>query len=181
MTLQRNANYSRIAPKVELRIGDRVLSASSGGTHRHINPATGDVQSEFLLAGAAEMNAAIEHSAKAFEEWRRWKPGQRRDVLMRLAFLIESNAGEFTRLAVLDNGTPLTQASAGAYFAKAWTAYYAGWADTLDGAVTSTYAQGGDILVPGFRRTATYRTRCFSPMESSARSLRGTVLSSTWE
>jgi aldehyde dehydrogenase (NAD+) len=150
MSAQSTKHYSREVPQVELRIGDRLFSSSSGGTHRHINPATGEVQSEFLIAGATEMNAAVEHSAKAFEEWRKWKPGQRRDVLMRLAFLIEKNADEFTRLAVLDNGTPLMQATAGAYFAKAWTAYYAGWADKLEGAVTSTYAQGGDIVVPGF-------------------------------
>jgi aldehyde dehydrogenase (NAD+) len=140
---------SHSPPKVELRIGERVLTQSSAGVHRHINPATGEVQSEFLLAGAAEMNAAVQSSAKAFTHWRTWRPGRRRDALMRLANLIEANAGEFTRRAVLDNGTPVSQATAGAYFAKAWTAYYAGWADKLDGTVTSTYAQGSEIPVPG--------------------------------
>jgi aldehyde dehydrogenase (NAD+) len=147
---QKSTPCSRDTPKVELRIGDKVLSASSGGMHAHINPATGRVQSEFLLAGAREMNAAVESSAEAFEVWKTWRAGQRRDVLMRLANLIEANANEFTRRAVLDNGTPISQATAGAYFAKAWTAYYAGWADKLDGAVTSTFAQGGDIVIPGF-------------------------------
>ena len=143
-------DLSRTAPQVSLRIGDRTLTSSSGGVHQHVNPATGQVQSELLLAGAAEMNQAVESSAKAFQEWRTWRPGERRDAIMRLALLIEDNAAEFTRRAVLDNGTPLAQASAGAFFAKAWTAYYAGWADKLDGAVTSTFGQGSDIKVPGF-------------------------------
>jgi aldehyde dehydrogenase (NAD+) len=142
--------FSREAPQVELRIGDAVLRDSSGGRHRHINPATGEVQSEFLLAGRAEMDRAVAESKRAFQEWRTWGPGARRDVLMRFANLVEAHGDEFTRLAVLDNGTPVSQATAGAYFFKAWTAYYAGWADKLDGAVTSTFMQGADVPVPGF-------------------------------
>ncbi len=136
-------------PDVALMIGDERIEQASGGMQQHIYPATGEVISEFPLAGAAEMNAAIESSAKAFEEWKTWRPCDRRDVLMKLAQLFETNAAELVHLSALDNGMPMYVGSQSITYAKGWTAYYAGWADKLDGTVTSTFAQGSDIKVPG--------------------------------
>ena len=139
-------------PDVQLRIGDEAIANPSGGRQKHISSVTGELTSEFGLAGAAEMNAAAESSARAFEDWKTWRPCDRRDVLMKLAFLFEANADELTRLSVLDNGSTLRTAAQSAAYLKGWTAYYAGWADKLDGAVTATFAQGSDVKVPGIPR-----------------------------
>ena len=128
-----------------LWIGGEARGAGSGGVHDHINPATGQVQAQIPLAGAAEVNEAVEAAATAFETWRWWKPADRRDALMRLAALLRENMTEFARLGALDNGTPISVGMGGVDTAANWTAYYAGWADKLDGAVTATYGTGSDF------------------------------------
>ena len=132
-------------PKVHLHIGDQKLTAGSGGTHTHIFAANGKSQGEVPLAGVSEINAAVEAASKAFAIWRRWKPAARRDVLIRLAQLIDRHSADFSRLATFDNGTPASFAPANPTYAKEWFAYYAGWADKLDGQVTSTFSQQGEF------------------------------------
>jgi len=132
-------------PEVKLRIAGRVLSEGSGGVHEHIDPVTGRAQARIPLAGKAEMDEAVEAAAAAFERWRRWAPEARRDVLLRLSELLKANTEEFARLAALDGGTPVTLGKAGVNLAVEWTAYYAGWADKLDGQVLSTYGTRGEF------------------------------------
>ena len=37
-----------LAPKVSLRIGEKLLSEGSGGVYRHVNPANGCVQADVV-------------------------------------------------------------------------------------------------------------------------------------
>ncbi|MDB5422086.1 MAG: aldehyde dehydrogenase, partial [Brevundimonas sp.] len=136
-----NANL----PKVKLRIGSQELETGSGGFYDHINPATGKVQARVPLAGKAEMDAAVDAAAEAFKVWNGWKPGDRRDAMMRLALLIEQNGDEFARLAALDIGSALSLGMRGWAQAKDWTAYYAGWCDKLHGEVTSRATREGEF------------------------------------
>lgn len=131
-------DISKIVP-VMLRIGNEDIAEGSGGVYEHLSPSTGRVQARIPLAGAAEMDRAVDMAADAFEGWRRWKPEARRVVLLKLADLINGHADEFAYLAALDGGTPLMMGQRGAQLAAAWTAYYAGWADKLDGQLLSTF------------------------------------------
>jgi aldehyde dehydrogenase (NAD+) len=132
-------------PDVHIHVGDTLLANASGGVHSHVFSATGQIQAEIPLAGKVEMDAAVEAAADAFNLWRRWKPTDRRNVLFRLAQLLVEHGSDFARLATHDNGTPVSFAQSGPGFAKEWVAYYAGWADKLEGQVTSTYGQGGEF------------------------------------
>ena len=68
--------------------------------------------------------------------------------LFRLADLLEANAGEAVAINALDNGTPVSALDSGAYTA-AWTRYYAGWVDKLEGDVVPTYGGPGlDVVLP---------------------------------
>lgn len=125
-------------PTVHLHIGGKRLARGSGGVYRHINPATGEVDALVPHAGQAEVDAAAEAAYEAFLTWRRWRPAARRDVLMRLADLIEQHASEFAQLATMDSGLPISITNFHAPFAKMWVAYYAGLADKIDGEVTSS-------------------------------------------
>jgi len=127
-----------------LYIGDQTLDAGSGGVHAHLHPVSGAVQASVPLAGAAEVDTAVACAKEAFKTWRFWHPEKRRDVLLRLAQLIEQHAADFAALAVLDNGTALMAANHGAQIAKEWVAYYAGWADKLDGQLTASYGKQGE-------------------------------------
>jgi aldehyde dehydrogenase (NAD+) len=135
----------RRVPESHLYIGDTVLTDGSGGTYQHVYSPTGEVQAHIPLAGTAEVSAAVDAAEKAFASWRRSSPAQRRDLLFRLAQLIKENASEFCRLAVLDNGVTYSFAGFGPWIAEEWTAYYAGWADKLEGHVISSHRQQRDL------------------------------------
>lgn len=127
----------RQLPPVQLQIGDRFLDHGSDGVFDHVNPATGKIQAQVPLAGAAEVNQAVTAAKAGFDIWRKTPPRQRRDLLNRLADLIEQNADELIRLTCLENGTSLKGAFVGPLIAAAWTRYYAGWADKITGQVTT--------------------------------------------
>jgi aldehyde dehydrogenase (NAD+) len=133
------------APEARLRFAGKSLDKGSGGVYEHVSPITGKVQAQVPLAGAKEVNEAVEAAATAFESWRFWKPAARRDVLLKLGQLIKQNANEFARLAAVDGGTPVMLGQAGVAIAEEWTSYYAGWADKIDGTVTSQYGADGEF------------------------------------
>lgn len=126
------------APQVQLRYGDNVLATGSGGVFQHLNPFTGEVQAEIPLAGALEVDEAVELAAAQAESWRRWSPEARRDVLMRFADLLEEHRQEFVDLQALDGGIPMHFGERIVDNSINWTRYYAGWCDKLTGELIST-------------------------------------------
>jgi aldehyde dehydrogenase (NAD+) len=136
------SHVDRQPPSVHLRIGGESLSSGSGGTHGHVNPCDGKVDATIPLAGATEVERAVRVAHDAFEEWRRTAPAKRRQLLLRLADLIEDRATEFARLGTLDNGMPNAEGGMSGISAE-WTRYYAGWADKLSSDVVGSIADSG--------------------------------------
>lgn len=134
-----------INPEVKLRIGEEALDSGSGGMFGHVYPGDGRVRAQVPLAGITEMERAVVAAAEAFETWRRWIPADRRDALLRLADLVDANADELVALSALENGTPVAVARSHVSACSAWTRYYAGWADKLDGTVATTFMQEGEF------------------------------------
>jgi aldehyde dehydrogenase (NAD+) len=132
-------------PQALLRVGDLDLERGSGGVHEHLHPVDGYVQARIPLAGKAEISAAVDKAAAAFEGWRRQKPEARRDILIKLGMLMRENAMEFARLAALDGGVPLAHGQNMAERAAEWVLYYAGWADKLDGQALASYDTRGQL------------------------------------
>lgn len=144
--LQQMDAVSRNQPRpVSLWIGDQRLERASGGTYAHVNPVTGEVQADIPLAGVDEMKAAVAAAAAAYPAWRNWRPGDRRDALMRLSKLIEEHADEFARLGSLENGTPVSLGWRAWQRAKNWIGYYAGWCDKLEGGLAQTFDRDGQF------------------------------------
>jgi len=139
------AAIDRTVPDVHLHIGDEQRTAGSGGVHDHVFPATGEVQGPVPLAGPEDVDDAVRAAQVAFEEWRAWTPARRRDVLTRLAELIERDVDELARLSVLDNGMTQFIATFTASSAADYTRYYAGWADKIEGRVTSSHGHGREL------------------------------------
>ncbi len=132
-------------PSAMLRIGNEDVATSSGGSFDHHNPVSGAFQASVPLAGAAEMDRAVEKAAAAFESWRTTPPEARRNILAKLARLIHENVEEFARLAALDGGTPLMGGRRMAQLSAEWHNYYAGWCDKLDGQLFSTFDTRGEF------------------------------------
>ena len=124
-------------PQVHLHVGGEPRSRGAGGTHQHLFPATGEVQSEIPLAGAQDVDDAVDAAHAASSRWRRSSPWQRRDLLNRLADRLDAAADELARLSVLDNGMTLGIAQTLTRSLIDYTRYYAGWADKVEGRTTS--------------------------------------------
>jgi aldehyde dehydrogenase (NAD+) len=130
---------------VHLNIGDKQLADGTDDNFEHVNAHTGEVQASVPMAGAADIDAAVRAAAKAQEDWRRTKPADRRDALLRLAHIVRDKSAEFSRMISLENGTPISNTQVHGEIAYAWITYYAGWADKLEGRVSSTFAHGRDF------------------------------------
>ncbi|SHN17433.1 aldehyde dehydrogenase family protein [Cryptosporangium aurantiacum] len=138
-------SIDRTPPAVTLRIGGEKLTSGSGGTHGHVNPATGQVDADIPLAGASEVDQAVQTAHAAFDGWRKTPPAERRRLLMRLADLLDENAAEFARRGTLDNGTPISVSGGFVPLSAEWTRYYAGWADKTSGDLTASFGNGGEL------------------------------------
>ncbi len=124
-------------PEVHLHIGGEARTQGSGGVHQHVFPATGQIQGPVPLAGPDDVDAAVRAAHTAYPTWRGWRPAQRARVLRRLGELMERDAAEIARLSVLDNGMSVTMSRPLVDIMANWTSYYAGWADKIEGRVTS--------------------------------------------
>jgi aldehyde dehydrogenase (NAD+) len=130
---------------VHLHIGREMRRSGSGGTYHHVNAHSGEVQADVPLGGATDIEAAVAAATAAFDGWRRRKPSERRDLLSKLGDIVAARAQEFGEMVTLENGTPISITVQQAAGARAWISYYAGWADKLEGSVSSTFMHGRDF------------------------------------
>ena len=144
-------------PPVHLHIGDRLIAEGTGGSHMHLWPANGAVQGPVPLAGPDQVDSAVCAAAAAFPEWRAWKPADRARVLRRLAEAVRADREELARLCVLDNAMTLGMGQTAADVLADYTDYYAGWADKIEGRVTST---PGQFAGARLHRAGALRRRC---------------------
>jgi gamma-glutamyl-gamma-aminobutyraldehyde dehydrogenase len=80
--------------------------ASSGRTFTTVNPATGTPICEVAACGAEDVDLAVAKAREAFEDgrWSALPPGDRKDVLIRLAKLIKRNARALAVMESIDSG-----------------------------------------------------------------------------
>ena len=80
--------------------------AASGKTFETVNPATGVVLGTVAACGPEDVDFAVTKARESFEDgrWSRLHPGARKDVLVRLAKLMERNARELAVMESLDSG-----------------------------------------------------------------------------
>ena len=123
----------------ELVIGGARHTAGSGGVHQHRFPGDGEIQAEVPLAGPREVDLAVTEAKRASASWRKTSPSQRRDLLFRLADLVEENSKELSWIGAREVGSPVTGVSLIPAKFSAWTKYAAGWADKAEGRVISTH------------------------------------------
>ncbi|RID89811.1 aldehyde dehydrogenase [Gemmobacter lutimaris] len=102
--------YKAIAASLDLPqnawIDGAYRPAISGKTFETVNPATGTPLGRVAACGAEDVNFAVTKAREAFEDgrWSRLHPGARKQVLVRLAKLMERNARELAVLESLDSG-----------------------------------------------------------------------------
>ena len=114
--------------------GDRIAD-SSGGTHAHIYPATGQPNATIPLAGAAEIDRAVASGWHAHREWMSLTVDRRRDLLIDLADAVHENLDELARLNVHDYAVPIAFAG-NALLLERFLRHFAGYVDKPHGTTT---------------------------------------------
>ncbi len=85
-------------------VGGKVISGNSERKGKIFNPATGEQESEVILASKADLDGAVEIAQKAFETWSLNPPLQRARIMFKFKELIEKNFDELTKLIVSEHG-----------------------------------------------------------------------------
>jgi aldehyde dehydrogenase (NAD+) len=133
--LRRNS----ILPRHAVIIGEQRIERGSGKSHAHIYPANGQITCELTLAGAQDVDRAVQASRAAFPAWRALQGDKRRDLMLKMAIVIEQHAKELAELSTSENGsasmvTPYMAADAAQKFR-----YFAGWADKIRGETLASW------------------------------------------
>ncbi|MCU0275082.1 MAG: aldehyde dehydrogenase family protein [Acidimicrobiales bacterium] len=140
---------AEVLPRAALIIGGERIERASGGTHAHVNPATGEAQAEVVLAGAAEIDQAVAAARDASAVWRGLRPDERRDALLRLAALVRREAEPIGAMLTLECGMGAATAQGLPRRGADYLEYYAGYADKLEGQVIPIFPESAfDYTLP---------------------------------
>ncbi|BBX29097.1 aldehyde dehydrogenase family protein [Mycolicibacterium alvei] len=101
----------------------------------HIYPATGQPNGTVDLAGAAEIDDAVQASAKAQREWVSLTVDRRRDLLIGLADVVHEHLDELAKLNVADYAVPISFAGT-AMLLERFLRHFAGYTDKPHGVTT---------------------------------------------
>jgi betaine-aldehyde dehydrogenase len=88
-------------------IGGGHRGGTSGTSFDVLDPSTGEVVEEVVLASPGDVDAAVAAASAAFEEWSRATPAQRAEVLAKAAGLLEERAEDFAEVESRQAGKPI--------------------------------------------------------------------------
>ena len=88
-------------------VGGRFGAAASGETMEVLNPATEETIAVVPRCGAADVDAAVAAAKAALPEWLDTTPGERAELLLALATVIDENAEELAEIESRNVGKPL--------------------------------------------------------------------------
>ena len=80
---------------------------TAGGSTRAadvLNPSTGEVQAQVVMASVADVDAAVAGAVEAQKEWAAYNPQRRARVLMKFIELVNQNSDELAELLSLEHG-----------------------------------------------------------------------------
>ncbi|MFF7708552.1 aldehyde dehydrogenase family protein [Pseudomonas sp. NPDC007930] len=109
------AEYAAIAHSLQFPSGAFIdgafRPAASGNTLETVNPATGETLTTLAACAQADVDYAVRKAREAFDDgrWRLQHPGERKQVLLKLAKLMEQHRHELAVLESLDSGKPIRE------------------------------------------------------------------------
>jgi len=133
-------------PELVIRAGSDTLTTRNVLVDE--DPCSGETFAEIPIASAADIDAMVEASWRAFRkpDWRDLSSLQRERLLHRFADAIEADLPRLAALEALDTGKPVSLAAAiDIPAALSWLRTYAGWPSKLTGAAASLAATPGNF------------------------------------
>lgn len=120
--------------------GGRSLPGTSGSRGDVVDPSTGEVVDTLDLAGAADVDLAVEAAVGAFPGWAAAPPVERSSALLRLAARLEERAEEYALTETRQTGKPI-RLSTGFDVPGSIdnVAFFAGAARNLDGKASAEW------------------------------------------
>lgn len=123
-------------PTLKMFIGGEWTDAASELRFATEDPSSGRTLAEVPLAGAADVDRAVQAARSAMERgpWSTVPALVRSAALMRMADIIDTHAEELAHLEALDNGKPMAKARVADIPATSSVfRYMAGWASRMEG------------------------------------------------
>jgi len=138
---------ARLTQETRLFINNEFVDAKSGKKFKTVNPATEEVICEVHEAGKDDVDAAVAAAKTAFKTFKKSNACDRRDMLLKLADLVDKHRKQLAELESLDNGKPVHVADGvDIGFVIECFRYYAGWADKQGGKVINTTRDSGSTF-----------------------------------
>src|SRR5204862_7538455 len=107
-----------------------------------LNPATGQTIAEVPRSTAEDVDRAVQAAKKALPEWLETTPGERSEMLLKLAAALEEHAEELAELESQNVGKPLSYARDEMPVSADNIRFFAGAARVLEGKSAGEYMRG---------------------------------------
>jgi len=111
------------------------------------NPATGESITTVPNMSADEVDAVVDRAKRALPEWLDATPGERAELLLKLADVISDNAEELAQLESQNVGKPLMVSRDEMPFSADNLRFFAGAARNLEGKSTGEYIKGYTSMI----------------------------------
>jgi 1-pyrroline dehydrogenase len=112
-----------------------------------LNPATGQTIASVPNMSADEVDEVVERAKKALPEWLEATPGERSELLLKLADVISENAEELAQIESRNVGKPLMVSRDEMPFAADNLRFFAGAARNLEGKSAGEYVKGYTSMI----------------------------------
>jgi acyl-CoA reductase-like NAD-dependent aldehyde dehydrogenase len=112
-----------------------------------LNPATGQTIATVPNMSAGEVDEVVGRAKKALPEWLDATPGERAELLLKLADVISDNAVELAQIESRNVGKPLMVSRVEMPFAADNLRLFAGAARNLEGKAAGEYVKGYTSMI----------------------------------
>jgi 1-pyrroline dehydrogenase len=123
-------------------VGGEWVDSAGAETMEVVNPSTGEVIAEVPSSTAEDADRAVQAAKAALPEWLETTPGERAELLFKLADLIDENTDELAALESKNVGKPLSYAKDEMPVAADNIRFFAGAARVLEGRAAGEYMRG---------------------------------------
>jgi 1-pyrroline dehydrogenase len=128
-------------------VGGGWVDAVEGETAEILNPATAETIAEVPQGSEADVDRAVQAAKKAWPEWRETTPGERAEVLLELADLIDEHGEELAQIESQNVGKPISYARDEMPVCADNIRFFAGAARILEGRSSGEYMKGYTSII----------------------------------
>lgn len=142
-----NEMTSAYKSNLALFIGGEWIQGAGRATIDVVNPATGATLAALPLALEADLDKALEHTARGFAIWRETPGAERAAILRRTAGLLRERVDRIAATATLEQGKVIKESRDEALFAAALLDFHAGEAERIYGRVLARPAGARSLVL----------------------------------